>query len=224
MAAFTLEKHLVATFSRNLRRLEGAQTDERTMTWWATPDNQAAFEATRENPVDPRTAMVECRTWLEAIRRFGRPVICGAPSGFDFTFVYYYFQRELGKARSDSRASTCAATPPPCSSASTARSARTAIRPIRLSDALVHTHVALDDAIEQGCILVNMLRANLGLPPIPNYIDAPAASYALGVLVAVPFGKTIGADLSAGFIRIRAVMWPCKKCRSKSYSPQYGSP
>ena len=34
-----------------------------------------------------------------------------------------------------------------------------------------HTHVALDDAIEQGCILINMMRANLGLPPIANFVD-----------------------------------------------------
>jgi hypothetical protein len=31
--------------------------------------------------------------------------------------------------------------------------------------------VALDDAIEQGCILINMMRANLGLARVVNYID-----------------------------------------------------
>jgi hypothetical protein len=31
--------------------------------------------------------------------------------------------------------------------------------------------VALDDAIEQGCILINMMRTNLDLPRIPAMID-----------------------------------------------------
>ena len=93
MAAFTLSKELVGTFSRNLHLLEGARSDERTTAWWKTGDNAAAFARSREALVAPRQAMLEARAWLEAIRRFGRPVICGAPSGFDFTFLYYYFQR-----------------------------------------------------------------------------------------------------------------------------------
>ena len=172
MAAFTLEKHLVATFSRNLRRLEGAQTDGRTMAWWATPENASAFQATRENQVDPRGAMVDCRAWLDAIRRFGRPIICGAPSGFDFTFVYYYFQRELGEspigfASLDLRSYAAAVL-----KRQYRQVGKNTFPADWLSDALVHTHVALDDAIEQGCILVNMMRANLGLPPVATFIDA----------------------------------------------------
>jgi hypothetical protein len=47
-----------------------------------------------------------------------------------------------------------------------------------IDENLPHTHVALDDAIEQGCILINMMRANLDLPRIPELIDrrAEAAS------------------------------------------------
>ena len=37
MAAFTIEKHLVGTFTRNLVTLPGAREDQRTMTWWNTP-------------------------------------------------------------------------------------------------------------------------------------------------------------------------------------------
>jgi hypothetical protein len=34
--------------------------------------------------------------------------------------------------------------------------------PARWFDALPHTHVALDDAIEQGALFCNMLRENAG--------------------------------------------------------------
>ena len=93
MAAFTLEKELVGTFSRNLETLPEARTDARTMQWWALPENATAYEKSRVDQIPPQQAMRECKAWLESMRRFGRPVICGAPSGFDFTFIYYYFQR-----------------------------------------------------------------------------------------------------------------------------------
>ncbi len=172
MAAFTLDKQLVGTFSRNLQRLDDAQLDDRTMTWWQTPENEAAYAATREDAIAPRAAMLEARTWLEAMRRFGRPLICGAPSGFDFTFLYYYFQRELGEspigfASLDLRSYAAAVL-----KRQYRQVGKNSFPADWLSDALAHTHVALDDAIEQGCILINMMRANLGLPAIPNYIDA----------------------------------------------------
>jgi hypothetical protein len=45
-----------------------------------------------------------------------------------------------------------------------------------LDENLPHTHVALDDAIEQGCILINMMRANLALPHIPAMLDRREAA------------------------------------------------
>ena len=45
-----------------------------------------------------------------------------------------------------------------------------------IDENLPHTHVALDDAIEQGCILINMIRANLELPRIPEFTDARVAA------------------------------------------------
>ena len=98
MAAFTVEKELVGTFSRNLELLDGAGLDDRTMQWWGTNENIGAYYLSREDLVTPQTAMLECKAWLEEMRRFGKPIICGAPSGFDFTFIYYYFQRELGES------------------------------------------------------------------------------------------------------------------------------
>jgi hypothetical protein len=171
MAAFTLEKELVATFERNLHPISGAQVDERTMTWWARPENAAAYRKSREDPVSPYLAMADCRAWLAALRRFGRPIVCGAPSGFDFTFLYYYFQRELGEspigfASLDLRSYAAAVMKRQY------RQVGKRQYPADWIDAgLPHTHVALDDAIEQGCILINMIRANLGLPAIAALTD-----------------------------------------------------
>lgn len=174
MAAFTLEKQLVATFERNLEPLSGAQLDDRTMAWWARPENAAAYRKCRENAVSPYLAMADCRTWLADLRRFGRPIICGAPSGFDFTFIYYYFQRELGEspvgfASLDLRSYAAAAM-----KRQYRQVGKRQYPPDWIDANLPHTHVALDDAIEQGCILINMIRANLDLPPIPTLLDLRA--------------------------------------------------
>jgi hypothetical protein len=172
MAAFTIEKRLVGTFTRNLLPLDGARQDERTMIWWNSADRIQAYRSSRVGAVEPLIAMRECRDWLEGLKRFGRPILCGAPSGFDFTFIYYYFQRELG-------------TSPVGFACLDLRSYAAAVlkRQYRqvgknsfpagwIDEGLPHTHVALDDALEQGCILINMMRANLGLPAIETHIDA----------------------------------------------------
>jgi hypothetical protein len=171
LAAFTLDKELVGTFSRNLDVLDGADTDERTMKWWAQPEQTEAYKKSREGIVSPRGAMVECKGWLEEMRRFGKPLIVGAPSGFDFTFLYYYFQRFIGEspigfANLDLRSYAAAVMKRQY------RHVGKRQYPADWIDAnLPHTHVALDDAIEQGCILINMMRANLDLPRIPEHAD-----------------------------------------------------
>jgi hypothetical protein len=172
MAAFTLEKQLVSTFTRNLHTLEGARTDERTMTWWGAAENADAFRKSRIDPVPAKSAMLDARAWLESMKRFGRPIICGAPSGFDFTFIYYYFQRELGEspvgfASLDLRSYAAAVL-----RRQYRQVGKNSYPPDWIDAGLPHTHVALDDAIEQGCILINMMRANLGLAAIAALVDA----------------------------------------------------
>ncbi len=178
LAAFTLEKQLVGTFSRNLELLDGAEIDERTMHWWAQPEQAEAYRKSREGLISARGAMVECKSWLDDMRRFGRPVLCGAPSGFDFTFMYYYFQRFLGEspigfASLDMRSYAAAVM-----KRQYRHVGKRQYPPEWIDENLPHTHVALDDAIEQGCILINMMRANLGLPRIPNYVDLRDAAAA----------------------------------------------
>ena len=45
-----------------------------------------------------------------------------------------------------------------------------------IDEGLPHTHVALDDAIEQGSILINMIRSNFDLPHIFELVDRREAS------------------------------------------------
>ena len=158
------------------------------MLWWGTTENLGAYYMSREDLVTPRTAMLECKAWLEEMRRFGKPIVCGAPSGFDFTFIYYYFQREFGEstvgfASLDLRSYAAAVL-----KRQYRQVGKRQLPPEWIDEGLPHTHVALDDAIEQGCILINIIRANLGLPHLPHMIDfgeraPPSAKLPRGALL-----------------------------------------
>ncbi len=125
-------------------------------------------------------------SWLKGLP--ARPVFVAYPAGFDFLFVYWYLMRFAGESpfshsaldvksfamamlKLDYRDSTKRAMPP-------------------LVDKLPHTHVALDDAIEQGALFCNMLAENRA---------ATAGSE---------------ADMTNSAVRRWCRSWRCARCRS----------
>jgi hypothetical protein len=156
-AAYTADKRLLSTFSANLETLPGASAHPETAAWWATQPE--AWAACRADLEPPESVMKRYADWVDA--QPGKPVFVAYPAGFDFLFVYWYLIRFAGRSpfgfsaldmksfamavlRRDYRASTKAA------------------MPRRWFDDLPHSHVALDDAIEQGALFCNMLQDNRG--------------------------------------------------------------
>jgi hypothetical protein len=153
-AAYLADKTLVSTFSANLETLPGAAGNPSTMEWWAT--QEAAWKACRENQQPPETAMRQYLAWLKGLP--GRPVFVGYPVVFDFLFVYWYLIRFTGESpfshsALDMKTYAMALLNKPYRE-STKRN-----MPRAWFDDLPHTHLALDDAIEQGALFCNMLRA-----------------------------------------------------------------
>ena len=154
-AAYTADKQLLSTFSANLETLPDASAHPQTAAWWLTqPEAWAACRADLEAPA---AAMERYARWLEGLD--GKPVFVAYPAGFDFLFVYWYLIRYAGRSpfgfsaldmksfamaqlRRDYRAST------------------KANMPRHWFDPLPHSHVALDDVVEQGALFCNMLRDN----------------------------------------------------------------
>jgi hypothetical protein len=154
-AAFTPDKQMLATFSANLHTLPGAQGDPKTMAWWR--ENQAAYDATRTKLEDPADAMARYVDWLEGFP--GRPVFVAYPAGFDFLFVYWYLIRFAGHSPF-SHSALDMKTLAMAALGSEYRNATKRNMPKAWFDSgLPHTHVALDDAIEQGHLFCNMLTA-----------------------------------------------------------------
>jgi hypothetical protein len=154
-AAYTANKHLVSTFSANLNLLPGAKGDPKTMEWWQ--GQQKAWEASRQNCEDPEIAMKRYLAWLKGLP--GTPVFVGYPVTFDFMFVYWYLIKFTG----ESPFSFSGLDIKTYAMAVLKREYRKSSKhdmPKEWFDDSPHNHVALDDAVEQGALFCNMLKAN----------------------------------------------------------------
>ncbi|MDT4898912.1 MAG: hypothetical protein QOH25_3989 [Acidobacteriota bacterium] len=152
-AAYLADKTLVGTFSANLEMLPGASGHPETMKWWETQTE--AWAACRQNLRSPAEAMREYAAWLDNLP--GKPVFVGYPVVFDYMFVQWYLHKFTGSSpfsffaldiktyamallRSDYRETT-----------------KATMLERWFDDNLPHTHLALDDALEQGALFCNML-------------------------------------------------------------------
>jgi hypothetical protein len=155
-AAYRADKTLVGTFSANLETLPGAAGDPRTMKWWS--ENAAAWDACWKDLAAPAEAMPRYVAWVKSLP--GKPVFVAYPATFDFMFVYHYMVRFAG----ESPFSHSALDIKTYAMAMLKRGYRDSTKrnvPRRWFDPTPHTHVALDDAVEQGALFCNMLAENL---------------------------------------------------------------
>lgn len=153
--ALTADKRQVGSFSANLETLPGRAPDPRTMAWWATQPE--AWAACRTDPEPPDVATLRFVRWLRALP--ARPVFVAYPAAFDFPFVLWYLsefagENPFGYAVIDIKTYAMAVLKTPYR-----RSGKSAM-PAGWFDPVPHTHVALDDAIEQGRLFCNMLAAS----------------------------------------------------------------
>lgn len=105
----------------------------------------------------PADAMTEAATWVQELAGKGRPVLVAYPLSFDWSFLYWYFVRfaKAGSPFGHSR----------CFDIKTAFAVKAHIPIVyagrkslipSLRSKGVHTHHALDDAIEQAQVFANL--------------------------------------------------------------------
>jgi hypothetical protein len=154
-AAFTTDGELFSTFSANLETLPGAQQDPDTMKWWS--ENQVAYDTTRQNMLDPKTAMTHFVNWVN--QQPGKPTVVCYPAGFDFTWLYWYIihfglKSPFGFSALDVKSYASAVMKTPY------RQSTKKNMPKRWFSDEPHTHVAVEDAVEQGKLFIAMLKEN----------------------------------------------------------------
>jgi DNA polymerase III alpha subunit (gram-positive type) len=152
-AAFNEQGERIDHFMINLETLSGATGHPNTMAWWETQPE--AWAAHRQHTRHPAEAMPAYVRWLKSLP--GTPVFVGYPAGFDFLFIYWYLMNFAGESpfsfsAIDIKTFAMAVLKKPYRK-STKRN-----MPKRWFGKHRHTHVALDDAIEQGELFMNMLR------------------------------------------------------------------
>ena len=161
-AAFLDDRQMLGTFSMNLYTLDGAKADSDTEKWWATQPE--AWAACRQDLQPPSHAMTQFNVWVremcapETGVELLRPVFVGYPAGFDFLFVYWYLIKFTGHSPFSFSAldiKTYAMAIMDCGYRDVSKKTMKQFK----EPGLKHTHVALDDAIEQGYLFLNLLKA-----------------------------------------------------------------
>ncbi|MCG6871453.1 MAG: exonuclease [Gammaproteobacteria bacterium] len=156
-AAYDEDLHLLDSFSVNLETLPDAGTAPRTMEWWAQfPESWAAC---RTDPQDPAEAMSRYLKWLKNLP--GKPIFVGWPAGWDFMWVYWYLVRFTGERPFREISIDVRSYAMGMRGTNFHRTTRTYLPDRWFDTEQPHTHVALDDALEQGTVFCRMLGENL---------------------------------------------------------------
>lgn len=152
--AYTEAGERVGEFTVNLQTLPEAAPHPVTQRWWR--DFPEAWAAARRDARPPVAAMRDYLNWVRALP--GRPVFVAFPTGFDFSFVNWYLGKFVGEfpfgfAALDLRSFAMGLLGRPFHDTTKERLPREWFGPAP------HTHVALEDAVEQGELFLAMLRA-----------------------------------------------------------------
>jgi hypothetical protein len=151
-AAFDNTGKLLGTFSRNLELLPGAKQNPETMKFLGK--NQAAYDETRKDIVSPLIAMKEYVEWITTFQ--GKPVFVGFPVAFDFMFVYWYLLKFYGSSPFSHSALDIKTMAMIALNEQFRNSTKRNMPKRWFSGCGKHTHVAIDDAIEQGILFFNI--------------------------------------------------------------------
>jgi len=159
-AAFILDAQdpkgwrMLGTHKVNLKPLLGAVSDPDTMKWWGT--QPAAWAAATSDQQDPVTAMPIFAAWTKS---FGcSPVLMGYPVTFDFMFVYWYTVKFAGYPTPFGFQGMDLKTMARDRMGGAFRATTKRNMPKEwFKGAPPHTHDALDDAIGQGVLGMNLL-------------------------------------------------------------------
>ena len=143
-------------YQANLIPLPGAAQHPATMAWWE--QLHEAWKSCRETQRDPREVMIEFAKWLEELP--GMPIFTAWPATWDFMWVYWYLIQFTGKRPFSEHGIDIRTYAMGMRKRDFMKCGKNYL-PKRWFPEHQHSHVAVEDAREQGLIFVNMLKENL---------------------------------------------------------------
>jgi len=164
MVAFTPTCFNMAnTFYAVLKPLPDSKVEASTLAWWMeTPEKQEKWNDLQKCQEEPATVMRELDLWVRKQADYFKasPVCVASPAGYDFVFLRWYLISLLGGGETvfkhrclDIRSywmSICGKE----YLGSSKDSVPDRLKPVGLP----HTHNALEDALEQGQLIFNMMQ------------------------------------------------------------------
>lgn len=158
VVAFSQDGKELSDFTRNLVVLPDAGMHPDTAGFWER--NPEAYAKTQENQVDPREAMGEFVKWVEDIATMchASPVFVGYPAGFDWTFMYWYMMKFVGRSPFGFQALDMKTFAMVVLGLDFRQTAKKKFPKAWFDASTPHTHVALEDAREQGHMFIRMLK------------------------------------------------------------------
>ncbi len=145
---------VIGTFERNLELLEGAVSNADTMKWWQ--QQPAAWNAHRQNLKTPLAAITDYVEWIESLP--GTPVFVAYPVGVDFMFMYWYMIKFLGKSPFGCWALDIGSFAAAVLKRDFRKIQKSTLPASWFARGTKNTHIAIDDAMEQGLLFINMLK------------------------------------------------------------------
>ena len=157
--AFNEDGMEAGEFYMNLLRLPTAGEHRDTMNWWKNHPEE--WKQATTNAYSATRVISRFVTWVETLAKNheSHPIFVGYPAGFDFTFVYWYCHHFMKKCPFGFQAIDM-------------KSFSMALLGLPFKDTVKqnmpkdwfprhkHTHVAVEDAREQGLLFINQLRAS----------------------------------------------------------------
>ena len=123
--------------------------------WDRFPD---IWEEINKDPLDPKEVMTSYTIWLNTIsKEYGKTVFLGYPAGFDFTFIRWYLIYFTGDCPFGFQSLDIKSYAMAKLGLEFKETVKSRFPGKWKKVNKKHTHLGIDDAIEQGLIFINML-------------------------------------------------------------------
>lgn len=155
--AFSAAGDVISSFTANLESLPDAKPNDVTMAWWGK--HPEAWNDCRKDTQDPEKAMREFVAWAEELP--GTPVFVAYPAGYDFMFMYWYMIKFVGTSPFSFFALDIKTYAMAVLKRDFRKTTKDAFRRRWFDNRFKHTHKAIDDAMEQGLLFINMRREHM---------------------------------------------------------------
>ena len=148
-------------FYKKLKPLENAEEDPKTMEFWEK--NKENYKEATTNQEDPEKVMMAYKNWIEKIREETNTelIFLAYPVSYDYTFVYWYLMKFLKENPFKSIAALDIRSFVMAHLKVNFKETKKDLMPKKwFNNIEKHSHNALEDALEQAQLFINILKEN----------------------------------------------------------------